>query len=55
MSSVEELPIFKMRQQRAALAVAPDDIGLRRKAVAHVRHVVHIDGGVADGLDREDR
>ena len=35
------------RQQRAALAVAPHDVGLRRKPVAHVRHVAHVDGRVA--------
>ena len=40
-------------EQRAALAIAADDVGLRRKAVAHVRHVVHVDGAVADGLDRK--
>ena len=38
---------FQNRDQRAALAVLADDVGLRREAVAHVRHVAHVDGGVA--------
>ncbi len=44
---------FQDAEQGAALPVAADDVGLRREAVAHVRHVVHVDGGVAGGLDRK--
>ena len=43
MSSVEALPVFMNGQQRGALAVHAHDVGLRRKSVAHVRHVVNVD------------
>ena len=45
------LPHLHHLHQHAALAVAADDVGLRRKAVADVGHVADVDGGVADGLD----
>ena len=40
-------------EQRAAPAVLPHDVGLRREAVAHVGDVAQVDGGVADHLDRQ--
>ena len=41
------------RQQRRALAVDADDVGLRREAVADVRDVADVDRVRADGLDRQ--
>ncbi len=38
--------------QHASLAVAQNDIGLGRIAVADVRHVADVDGGVVHRLDR---
>ena len=37
--------------QNAAASVGADDIGLHRKAVAHLRDVLHIDGRAVHGLD----
>ncbi len=42
---------FEDRDERAALAIQADDVGLRREAVAHVGDVADINGGVADLLD----
>jgi hypothetical protein len=41
------------RQHRGALAVDPDDVGLRRVAVAHVRDVADVDRRAAHHLDRQ--
>ena len=40
-------------QQHAAAAILAHDVGLRREAVAHVRHVADIDGRAVDHLDRQ--
>ena len=39
--------------QHATVAVAAHDVGLRRVAVAHVRHVAHIDDAAVAGRDRQ--
>ena len=39
--------------QHAAVAVAAHDVGLRRVAVAHVRHVAHVDDAAVAGRDRQ--
>ena len=44
---------FQNADQHAALPVPPDDVGLRREAIADIRHVANVDGRVADHLDRE--
>ena len=45
--------VLDHRQQRRTLAVDPDDVGLRRRAVAHVGDVADVDRRAVDGLDRQ--
>ena len=45
-SSVEALPAFRTIISDAARAVLPHDVGLRREAVAHLRHIAQVDRGV---------
>src|SRR5262249_16639103 len=44
---------FQDRDQCSALAVHSHDVCLRVEAVAHLRHVVQVDGGTIDDLDRQ--
>ena len=44
---------FLHRQQRCSLAIHSNNIGLRRKTIAHVRDVAQIDGRSPDRLDRQ--
>ena len=37
--------VLEHRQQRAARAVVPHDVGLHRVAVAHVSHIADVDRG----------
>ena len=53
MSSVEAWPLRSDGQQRAARSVGAHDVGLHREAVAHLRHVLHVDRGAVHGLDRQ--
>ncbi len=41
------------RHQHAAHAVLAHDVGLRRKAIAHMRHVAHVNRRAVDRLDRQ--
>ena len=51
--SVEDPPSLKDRHQHAAHAVLPHDVGLRRKSVAHVRHIAQVKRGRVRGLHRQ--
>ena len=46
------LAVLVDRHQAAAVAVLPHNVGLRRKAVADMRHVAHVERGAVDGLHR---
>ena len=52
-SRVEAPPLFSIGTKRAARAVLAHDVGLRRVAVAHLRHVADVHGRAVDRFDRE--
>ena len=47
------MAILENGDQRCSLAVHADDIGLRREAVAHMRHIPHVHHRAVYLLDRE--
>ncbi len=47
------LAVLVNRHQSAAVAVLAHDVGLRRKAVADVGHVAHVERGAVAGLHRQ--
>jgi len=52
-SRVEALPALRTDHQSAATAVLAHDVGLRRKAVAHICYITKIDCGIPNDLDRK--
>ena len=53
MSSVEAAPLFRMVISTPRRPSMRTILRLRRRAVAHMRHIAHIDGGAVDLLDRQ--